>query len=173
MDSNINSYFDNIVKGLQERDSDIFYDFREFGDFDEDDNPVDPSDGPGRYQKAIMKLCMAAKRAEEIIRKLNDNLDSFIPNDFITLEITPGPWTVISHQDTEGAYIIREVCREQQQWGPDGYDISEEEGWRRHLIMHSHEKANFRLIERAPDLLAMARDLVCASRKKNKQESRR
>ena len=36
--------------------------------------------------------------------------------------ITPFPWTVESHPDTEGGYIIREARNEQQTWCDQGYE---------------------------------------------------
>lgn len=166
-----NNLLDQIIEGLQERSRDIFYDFHEFGDVDENDNPVDPASGdatPGRYQSAIEKLCVAAEMAEEILQALKarpdlarelfkeksassamernheQHLDGF--------EITPGPWTVECHPDTEGAYIIKEARYEQQVWGPDGYDVSDEEGDRRDLLVERRDAGNIRLIQAAPDL---------------------
>lgn len=77
----------------------------------------------------------------------NDILDAII-----RFESTPGPWTVEPHPDTEGAYIVKEAHREQQTWGPDGYDISEEEGHRRNLIVGRRDAGNVRLIGHAPKL---------------------
>ena len=54
-------------------------------------------------------------------------------------EITPFPWTVESHPDSEGGYIIREVRHEQQIWCDQGYDISDDEGDWRSLIVARHE----------------------------------
>lgn len=48
-------------------------------------------------------------------------------------DITPLPWTVESHRDTEGGYIILEARHEQLSWCDEGYDISNEEGERRSL----------------------------------------
>jgi len=166
-----NDYLDEIIRGLQERSRDIFYDFHEFGDVDENDNPVDPDPDdatPGRYQSAIEKLCVAAEMAEEILQALKTRPDlarelfkeksasSAIernhgqhPDGF---EITPGPWTVECHPDTEGAYIIKEARYEQQVWGPDGYDVSDEEGDRRDLLVERRDAGNIRLIQAATDL---------------------
>jgi len=167
-----NDYLDEIIRGLQERSRDIFYDFHEFGDVDENDNPVDPASDdatPGRYQSASEKLCVAAEMAEEILQALKarpdlarelfkeksassamernheQHLDGF--------EITPGPWTVECHPDTEGAYIIKEARYEQQVWGPDGYDVSDEEGDRRDLLVERRDSGNIRLIQAAPEIL--------------------
>jgi len=166
-----NDFLDEIIEGLQERSRYIFYDFHEFGDVDEDDNPIDPASDnsiPGRYQSAIEKLCVAAEKAEEILQALKDRPDlagklfkkknaspdteqnhGLACDEF---ECTPGPWTVESHPDTEGAYIIKEARYEQQVWGPDGYDLSDEEGDRRNLIVERRDSANIRLIQAAPGL---------------------
>lgn len=76
------------------------------------------------------------------------------------LEITPFPWTVESHPDSEGGYIIREVRHEQQIWCDQGYDISDDEGDRRSLIVAQHEAGNIRLLQAAPELFSALRDLV-------------
>jgi len=166
-----NDYLDEIIRGLQERSRDIFYDFHEFGDVDENDNPVDPASGdatPGRYQSAIEKFCVAVEMAEEILQALKTRPDlarelfkeksassamernrEQHPDGF---EITPVPWTVECHPDTEGAYIIKEARYEQQVWGPDGYDVSDEEGDRRDLLVERRDAGNVRLIKSAPDL---------------------
>jgi len=75
-------------------------------------------------------------------------------------EFTPGPWTVETHPDTEGAYIIKEARYEQQTWGPDGYDISDEEGDRRDMIVKRREAGNIRLIAIAPALLEILRNML-------------
>jgi hypothetical protein len=75
-------------------------------------------------------------------------------------EITPFPWTVESHPDTEGGYIIREVRHEQQIWCDQGYEISDDEGDRRSLIVAHHEASNIRLLQAAPELFSALRDLV-------------
>ena len=75
-------------------------------------------------------------------------------------EITPFPWTVESHPDSEGGYIIREVRHEQQIWCDQGYDISDDEGDRRSLIVAQHEAGNIRLLQAAPELFSALRDLV-------------
>jgi hypothetical protein len=81
-------------------------------------------------------------------------------NENIAFEITPGPWTVESHPDTEGAYIVKEVRHEQQIWGPDGYDISDEEGDRRDLIVERRDAGNVRLIQAAPLLFEALKNLL-------------
>lgn len=81
-------------------------------------------------------------------------------NENIAFEITPAPWTVESHPDTEGAYIVKEARHEQQTWGPDGYDISDEEGDRRDLIVERRDRSNIRLIQAAPLLFEALRDLL-------------
>ena len=75
-------------------------------------------------------------------------------------EITPFPWTVESHPDTEGGYIIREVRYEQQIWCDQGYDISDDEGDRRSLIVARHEAGTIRMLQAAPELFSAHRDLV-------------
>jgi len=175
----INTILDEIIEGLQERSGDIFHDFHEFGDVDENGNPVDPSDAnaiPGQYQSAIEKLCVAAENAENILWALKARPDlawqlfteknepketaghPFLPRD--EFEITPGPWTVESHPDTEGAYIVTEARYEQQTWGPDGYDISDEEGDRRDLIVERRDAGNIRLIAVAPRLFEVLRNVL-------------
>ena len=74
--------------------------------------------------------------------------------------ITPMPWTVESHPDTEGGYIIHEARHEQRVWCDQGYDISEDEGNRRSLIVACHNVGNMRLIQAAPVLIAALRDKV-------------
>ncbi|MCL7489731.1 MAG: hypothetical protein M8357_16310 [Desulfobulbaceae bacterium] len=166
-----NDFLDEIIKGLQERSRDIFYDFHEFGDVDEDDNPVDPASDnatPGRYQSAIEKFCVAAEQAEEILQALKAR--PYLAGELFKeknaspvteqnrglargeFECTPGPWTVESHPDTEGAYIIKEARYEQQVWGPDGYDVSDAEGDRRDLLVERRDAGNIRLIQAAPEL---------------------
>lgn len=75
-------------------------------------------------------------------------------------DITPSPWTVESHRDTEGGYIIREARHEQLSWCADGYDISEEEGERRSLITAQHNTNNIGLIKAAPSLFSALRNLL-------------
>jgi hypothetical protein len=82
------------------------------------------------------------------------------PDENIAFEITPGPWTVESHPDTEGAYIVKEARHEQQIWGPDGYDISDEEGDRRNLIVEQRDRSNVRLIQAAPLLFEALKNLL-------------
>jgi len=175
----INTMLDEIIEGLQERSSDIFYDFHEFGDVDANDNPVDPANAnaePGRYQSSIEKFCVAAEGAEKILRALKARPDLAwqlfteenpstktaehppLPQD--EFEITPGPWTVESHPDTEGAYIVNEARYEQQTWGPDGYDISDQEGDRRDLVVERRDAANVRLIAIAPKLFEAFRKML-------------
>jgi len=166
-----NDFLDQIIEGLQERSRDIFFDFHDFGDVDENNNPVDPASDnatPGRYQSAIEKLCVAAEKAEEILLALKARPDLagelfkeknaspntkqnqvLVQDEF---ESTPEPWTVESHPDTEGAYIIREARYEQHVWVPEGYDLSDEEGDRRNLIVERRDSANIRLIQAAPGL---------------------
>ncbi len=60
---------------------------------------------------------------------------------------TPFPWTIESHPDTEGGYVIREARHEQQTWCDQGYDISLEEGDRRSLLVTSHDAGNIRLLQ--------------------------
>lgn len=74
--------------------------------------------------------------------------------------ITPFPWTVESHPDTEGGYILHEARHEQQVWCDQGYDLSEEEGNRRSLIVARHNVGNLRLLQAAPELFAALRDMV-------------
>ncbi|OGQ95905.1 MAG: hypothetical protein A2521_02920 [Deltaproteobacteria bacterium RIFOXYD12_FULL_57_12] len=78
----------------------------------------------------------------------------------IEFETTPRPWTVEPHPDTEGAYIVREAQHEQQTWGPDGYDISEEEGNRRDLVVEQRDANNVRLIRMAPALFEILGNLL-------------
>jgi hypothetical protein len=85
----------------------------------------------------------------------NDLLD-----EIIEFETTPGPWTVEPHPDTEGAYIVKEARYEQQIWGPDGYDISDEEGDRRDLIVERRDASNVRLIQAAPQLFEALKNLL-------------
>jgi len=79
------------------------------------------------------------------------------------LEFTPGPWTVETHPDTAGAYIIKEARYEQQTWSPDGYDISDEEGDRRDKIVEQREAGNICLIAIAPALLEILRNMLLSS----------
>jgi len=74
--------------------------------------------------------------------------------------ITPFPWTVESHPDTEGGYILHEARHEQQVWCDQGYELSEEEGNRRSLIVARHNVGNIRLLQAAPKLFAALRDMV-------------
>ena len=175
----INTILDEIIEGLQERSGDIFYDFHEFGDVDANDNPVDAADAnaePGRYQSSIEKFCVAAEGAEKILQALkarpdlawqlfteeNESKEAAghppLPQD--EFEITPGPWTVKSHPDTEGAYIVKEAFHEQHTWVADGYDISEEEGDRRNLIIVRRDANNIRLIKIAPELFEVFRKVL-------------
>lgn len=175
----INTILDEIIEGLQERSGDIFYDFHEFGDVDENDNPVDPAAAnakPGRYQSSIEKLCVAAEGAEKILQALKARPDlawqlfteeneskeaaGHPPLPLDEFEITPGPWTVESHPDTEGAYIVKEAFHEQHTWVADGYDISEEEGDRRNLIIVRRDANNIRLIKIAPKLFEAFRKVL-------------
>ena len=73
---------------------------------------------------------------------------------------TPFPWTVASHPDTEGGYVIGEARHEQQTWCDQGYDISTEEGDRRSQLAAQHEAGNIRLIQAAPTLFVSLRDLA-------------
>ncbi|MGD9950555.1 MAG: hypothetical protein AB7U29_19055 [Desulfobulbus sp.] len=79
--------------------------------------------------------------------------------------ITPIPWTVESHPDTEGAYIIQEARQEQRLWCDQGYDISEDEGNRRSLIVACHNVGNMRLLQAAPWLFVALRDMVTSPSK--------
>ena len=79
--------------------------------------------------------------------------------------ITPMPWTVESHPDTEGGYIIHEARHEQRVWCDQGYDISEDEGNRRSLVVACHNVGNMRLIQAAPWLFAALRDMVMSPTK--------
>ncbi len=173
-----NKLLDEIIEGLQERSGDIFYDFHEFGDVDHEDNPVDTSDDnatPGVYQSAIEKLCVAAEKAEELLKALKarpdlarELLNENAPKDTEAkhtqlqgeFDTTPGPWTVESHPDTEGAYIVKEARYEQQTWGLAGYDISDVEGDRRDLIVERRDANNVRLIMAAPELFDILRNLL-------------
>ncbi|MDD2468631.1 MAG: hypothetical protein PHI97_32035 [Desulfobulbus sp.] len=76
---------------------------------------------------------------------------------------TPFPWTIASHLDTEGGYVIREARHEQQTWCDQGYDISIEEGDRRSLLVARHEAGNIRLLQAAPILFVALRDLVTST----------
>ena len=76
---------------------------------------------------------------------------------------TPFPWTIASHPDTEGGYVIREARHEQQIWCDQGYDISIEEGDQRSLLVARHEAGNIRLLQAAPILFVALRDLVTSS----------
>ena len=76
---------------------------------------------------------------------------------------TPFPWTIASHPDTEGGYVIREVRHEQQTWCDQGYDISIEEGDRRSLLVARHDAGNIRLLQAAPALFVALRDLVTST----------
>lgn len=99
-----------------------------------------------QHQKAI-------NTQPEEIQAQHDNLT----------DITPSPWTVESHRDTEGGYIIREARHEQLSWCDEGYDISEEEGERRSLVVTRRNTNNVRLIEAAPALFAALRMLLESS----------
>ena len=72
---------------------------------------------------------------------------------------TPFPWTIASHPDTEGGYVIGEARHEQQTWCDQGYDISTEEGDQRSLLVARHEAGNIRLLQAAPVLFVALRDL--------------
>jgi len=87
-------------------------------------------------------------------------MKNVFPDENIAFEITPGPWTVETHPDTEGAYIVKEARHEQQIWGPDGYDISDEEGDRRNLIVEQRDRSNVRLIQAAPLLFEALKNLL-------------
>ncbi|WP_306549115.1 hypothetical protein [Desulfobulbus sp.] len=76
---------------------------------------------------------------------------------------TPFPWTVASHPDTEGGYVIREARHEQQTWCDQGYDISIEEGDRRSLLVAQHDAGNIRLLQAAPVLFVALRELVTST----------
>ena len=76
---------------------------------------------------------------------------------------TPFPWTIASHPDTEGGYVIREARHEQQTWCDQGYDISTEEGDRRSLMVARHEAGNIRLLQAAPVLFVALRELVTST----------
>ena len=78
-------------------------------------------------------------------------------------EITPFPWTIASHPDTEGGYVIREARHEQQTWCDQGYDISIEDGDWRSLVVARHEAGNIRLLQAAPVLFVALRDLVTST----------
>ena len=76
---------------------------------------------------------------------------------------TPFPWTIESHPDTEGGYVIREARHEQQTWCDQGYDISTEEGDRRSLLVARHEAGNIRLLQAAPVLFVALRNMVTST----------
>ena len=76
---------------------------------------------------------------------------------------TPFPWTIASHPDTEGGYVIREAHHEQQIWCDQGYDISTKEGDRRSLLVARHEAGNIRLLQAAPVLFVALRDLATST----------
>jgi len=76
---------------------------------------------------------------------------------------TPFPWTIASHPDTEGGYVIREARHEQQIWCDQGYDISTEEGDRRTLLVARHEAGNIRLLQAAPVLFVALRNMVTST----------
>jgi hypothetical protein len=78
-------------------------------------------------------------------------------NEFV---ITPGPWMVESHPDTEGAYIVKEARHEQHTWVADGYDISDEEGDLRNLVVVRRDAGNIRLIQAAPELIKALGNLL-------------
>lgn len=80
----------------------------------------------------------------------------------LDIAITPFPWTVESHPDTEGGYILHEARQEQQVWCDQGYNISEEEGNRRSLVVAQHNVGNIRFLQAAPELFASLRNLVVA-----------
>ena len=88
----------------------------------------------------------------------NDLLD-----EIFEFEITPGPWSVEPHPDTEGTYIVKEALHEKQTWATDGYDISEEEGDRRNLIVERRDAGNVRIIRFAPELFEALRNLLLFS----------
>ena len=85
----------------------------------------------------------------------NDLLD-----ETFEFEITPGHWSVEPHPDTEGAYIIKEARHEKQTWAIEGYDVSDEEGDRRDLIVERRDAGNVRLIQIAPELFEALRNLL-------------
>ena len=76
---------------------------------------------------------------------------------------TPFPWTVTSHADTEGGYVIREASHEQQVWCDQGYDLSLEEGDWRGSVAAQHEVGNIRLLEAAPALFLALRHLAIST----------
>lgn len=76
---------------------------------------------------------------------------------------TPFPWTIASHPDTEGGYVIREARHEQQIWCDQGYDISTKEGDRRSLLVARHEAGNIRLLQAAPVLFVALRNMVTST----------
>lgn len=78
--------------------------------------------------------------------------------------ITPGPWTVESHPDTEGAFIIKEAKREEGDWVSAGYDISDDEGMLREEIMEEHKWGNIRAIEQAPHMFACLLEVAACLR---------
>ena len=77
-------------------------------------------------------------------------------------DITPFPWTVALHPDTEGGYIIQEARHEQQVWCDQGYDISDEEGERRCVIGAWHNVGNVLLLQAAPELFAALRNMMAS-----------
>lgn len=158
----------DILAGLKERHRDIFFDYHEFGDKDESGNVIEDDDNPGTYQQSIEKLCMAAEQAEELLSTLLSRPDllaelsiteksadsSRLSRSVKTaFEITPAPWTVESHRDTEGAYIINQAAYEQSSWVSEGYEISNEEGARRAGLADIRDANNARLLGFAPTLL--------------------
>ncbi len=77
---------------------------------------------------------------------------------------TSFPWTIASHPDTEGGYVIHEARHEQQTWCDlVGYDISIEEGDRRSLLVARHEAGNIRLLQAAPVLFVALRGLTTST----------
>ena len=76
---------------------------------------------------------------------------------------TPFPWTIASHPDTEGGYVIREARHEQQTWCDQGYDISTEEGDRRRRRAARQEAGNIRLLQVAPVLFVALRNMATST----------
>ena len=76
---------------------------------------------------------------------------------------SPFPWTIESHPDTEGGYVIREARHEQQTRCDQGYDISTEEGDRRSLLVARHDAGNSRLRQAAPVLFVALRNMVTST----------
>lgn len=176
-----NTILDEIIEGLQERSGDIFYDFHELGDVDENGKPIDPADtnaGPGRFQSSIEKLCVAAEGAEGILRALKTRpelacqLFTEKNEPKITAEhslpfqgeseSTPGSWTEESPPDTEGDYNTKDANHEQDTWVADGYNISEEEGDWRHLLVERRDTNMARFIPIAELFKTLISGMCCS-----------